>query len=117
MVCASSAGGLNALTQVLSALPADFPAAVVIVQHLSREYSSQLAHILSQRTSLTVKEAESGDCLESGKVYIAPVDHHLLVNSNGTLGLSHSELVHFVRPSADLLFESEEAKFKERVIG
>lgn len=117
VVCASSAGGLNALTQVLSALPADFPAAVVIVQHLSREYPSQLADILNQRTTLTVKEAESGDRLKSGKVYIAPADHHLLINSNGTLGLSQSELVHFVRPSADLLFESAAAKFKERVIG
>lgn len=117
VVCASSAGGLNALTQVLSALPANFPAAVVIVQHLSREHPSQLAHILSQRTTLTVKEAENGDCLEPGKVYIAPADYHLLINSNGTLGLSQSELVHFVRPSADLLFESAAAKFKERVIG
>ncbi len=117
VVIATSAGGLKALSHLLSALPADFPAAVVVVQHLSRQYPSQLANILGQRTSLSVKEAEKGDWLQPGKVYIAPPDQHLLVNLDGTLGLSHSELVHFVRPSADLLFESVAAKFKERVVG
>jgi len=114
---ATSAGGLKALSHVLSALPADFPAAVVVVQHLSPQHPSQLADILGQRTSLSVKEAEQGDWLQPGKVYIAPPDQHLLVNPDATLGLSHSELVHFVRPSADLLFESVAAKFKERVVG
>lgn len=114
---ATSAGGLNALSQILSALPAEFPAAVLVVQHLSRQYPSQLADILGQRATLTVKEAKAGDWLQPGKVYIAPPDQHLLVNPDGTLGLSHSELVHFVRPSADLLFESAAAKFKQRVIG
>jgi two-component system chemotaxis response regulator CheB len=112
----TSDGGLKALSHVLSALPADFPAAVVVVQHLSPQYPSQLADILGQRTSLSVKEAEQGDWLQPGKVYIAPPDQHLLVNPDATLGLLHSELVHFVRPSADLLFESVAAKFKERVI-
>lgn len=117
VVIASSAGGLNALSKILSALPADFPAAVLVVQHLSRQHPSQLADILGQRTTLTVKEVKAGDGLQPGKVYIAPPDQHLLINSDGTLGLSHSELVHFVRPSADLLFESAAAKFKQRVIG
>ncbi|HYM50968.1 MAG TPA: chemotaxis protein CheB, partial [Candidatus Limnocylindrales bacterium] len=49
-------------------------------------------------------------------VYIAPPDRHLLVNPDGTLALSHSELVHFVRPSADLLFESVGASYKARAI-
>ncbi len=117
VVCASSAGGLNALSNFLSALPADLPAAIVIVQHLSREHSSQLADILNQRTPLTVKEAKSGDWLELGKVYIAPPNHHLLIDPDGTFSLSKTELVHFVRPSADLLFESAAATFKDRVIG
>ena len=117
VVCASSAGGLNALSNFLSALPADFPAAIVIVQHLSREYPSQLADILNQRTPLTVKEAKSGDWLELGKVYIAPPNQHLLIDPDGTFSLSQTELVHFVRPSADLLFESAAATFKDRVIG
>lgn len=113
---ASSAGGLTALSQVLSNLPADFPAAVVIVQHLDPRHRSLMADILSRRTALTVKQAEEGDRLAAGMVYIAPPDRHLLVNSDMTISLSQSELVHFVRPSADLLFESVAASFKERAI-
>jgi len=48
--------------------------------------------------------------------YIAPPNHHLLINSDGTISLSQSELVHFLRPSADLLFESVAATYKDRAI-
>lgn len=113
---ASSAGGLNALSQVFSALPPDFPAAITLVQHLDPKHPSQLANILGRRTVLSVKQAQEGGLLHPGTIYVAPPDQHLLVNSNRTLSLSHSELVHFVRPSADLLFESVAASFKERAI-
>jgi len=75
-----------------------------------------MAEILSRRTGLRVREAKEGDSLHPHTVYIAPPDYHLLVNRDGTLSLSHSELVHFLRPSADLLFESVAASFKERAI-
>jgi two-component system chemotaxis response regulator CheB len=75
-----------------------------------------LAEILGKRTSLKVRQACEGDELRPGCVYIAPPDHHLLVNRNGKLSLSQSELVHFVRPSADLLFESMAASYEERAI-
>lgn len=114
-ICAS-AGGLKALSQILSALPADFAAAITVVQHVSPHYPSMMADILSRRTKLLVAQVRSGDYLRAGTVYIAPPDHHLLVNSDSSLSLSHSELVHFVRPSADLLFESVAASFKQRAI-
>src|ERR1700741_1025375 len=113
---AASAGGLRALSEILAALPSDFPAALVVVQHLDPRHRSLMAEILSRRTSLPVKQAEEGDCLKPGKVFIAPPNRHLLVNPNGTLSLSQSELVHFVRPSADLLFESVAASYKDRSI-
>ena len=113
---AASAGGLNALSEVLSALPANFPATIVIVQHLDPRHRSLMADILSRRTSLKVKQAQEGDCLELGMVYIAPPNRHLLVNPDKTLSLTQSELVHFVRPSADLLFDSVAASHKERAI-
>jgi two-component system chemotaxis response regulator CheB len=113
---AASAGGLNALTQVLSALPADFPAALVIVQHLDPRHRSLMADIISRRTLLRVKQAEEGDRLAPGTVYMAPPDRHLLVNPDNTLSLTQSELVSFVRPSADLLFESVAASHRERAI-
>jgi two-component system chemotaxis response regulator CheB len=113
---AASAGGLTALSTILSALPTDFPAALLVVQHLDPRHRSLMAEILSRRTSLPVKQAEEGDRVSPGKVYVAPPNRHLLVNPNGTISLSQSELVHFVRPSADLLFESVAASYKHRAI-
>jgi two-component system, chemotaxis family, protein-glutamate methylesterase/glutaminase len=117
VACASSAGGLNALTELLSRLPGDFQAAIAVVQHLDRRHRSLVAEILSRRTLLHVKEAETGEKLEAGMVYIAPPNRHLLINPDGRLALADSELVHFLRPSADLLFESVAASFRDRAIG
>jgi two-component system chemotaxis response regulator CheB len=113
---AASAGGLTALSQVLAGLPDDFPATIVVVQHLDPRHRSLMADILSRRTTLRVKQAEEGDRLASATVYIAPPNRHLLVNPDGSLSLSQSELVHFVRPSADLLFESVAASYRDRSI-
>jgi two-component system chemotaxis response regulator CheB len=113
----ASAGGLKALSSILSRIPADFPAAILVVQHLDPRHRSLMASILSHRSPLTIKEAQEGNILNPGTVYIAPPNHHLLLNTDGTLTLSQSELVHFVRPSGDLLFESAAAVYKERVIG
>lgn len=113
---AASAGGLTALVKVLSTLPAEFPAAIAIVQHLGPQHRSFMAEILSRHTDMTVKQAQEGDCLTPGTAYVAPPNRHLLVNGDGTLSLSQSELVHFLRPSADLLFESVAAIYKERAI-
>jgi two-component system, chemotaxis family, protein-glutamate methylesterase/glutaminase len=113
---AASAGGLKALTDVLAALPADFQAALVVVQHLDPRHRSLMAEILGRRTALRVQEAREGDMLKPGIAFIAPPNHHLLVNAGGMLSLTQTELVHFVRPSADLLFESTAASYKERAI-
>jgi two-component system chemotaxis response regulator CheB len=113
---AASAGGLKALIEILSHLPADFPTAIVVVQHLDPRHQSLMADILNRRTELAVKEATQGATLQPKTVYIAPPDHHLLVNGGGTLALTQTELVHFVRPSADLLFESVAASYRDRAI-
>jgi two-component system, chemotaxis family, protein-glutamate methylesterase/glutaminase len=113
---AASAGGLKALIDVLGALPAEFPAAIAVVQHVDPRHRSLMADILTRRTPLTVKEAADGDRLRPATVFIAPPNRHLLVNADGTLSLTSTELVHFVRPSADLLFESVAASYKDRAI-
>jgi len=101
-----SAGGISAMENVLAELPPDLPAAVLIVLHLTPHHPSLLARILARKTELAVKEAEDGDALEAGTVYVAPPDAHLLVTADGRLRLERSELVHFVRPSADALLMS-----------
>jgi len=113
---ASSAGGIAAIGHILESLPAGFPAAIVVVQHLDPRHRSLMAEILRRRTPLEVLQAAEGDTIRPGTVHIAPPDRHLLVNRDGSLSLTQSELVHFVRPSADLLFESVAASYKERAI-
>jgi two-component system chemotaxis response regulator CheB len=113
---ASSAGGLPALKRILSALPEDLSVPLVIVQHLDPRHRSLLATLLSPRTALKVAHAEEGDVLRPGCVFIAPPDRHLLVVADGTLSLTRSELVHFLRPSADLLFESVAAVYRDRAV-
>jgi len=113
---AASAGGITALKNVLSELPADFPVPVVVVQHLDPRHRTIIAEVLGRRAKLPVRLAQEGEQAEPGTVYIAPPDRHLLVGAAGMLSLSSSELVHFVRPSADLLFESVAGSYGPRAI-
>src|SRR6185312_9899081 len=105
VVVGSSAGGLHALSEVLSRLPREFPCSVVVVQHMHKDRKSLLTSLLQRVTPLAVKEAEHGDRLEAATVYIAPPDQHLLVGP-GKLQLAHTQLIRFLRPSIDLMFES-----------
>ena len=113
---AASLGGLKAISNILSALPSDFPAAITIVQHLSPLYPSYMAEILSQRTAMRVKQAEEGELLRAGTVYMAVPGKHLLVNPQGTLSFSDAAKVHFSRPAGDKLFTSLAASYKSRAI-
>jgi len=117
VLVAASAGGLSALTELLSELPADFAAAVAVLQHIEPHHRSMLAEILGRSCALTVRQAGDGQRFEAGVVHVAPPDHHLLVDADGSLSLTRTELVHFVRPSADLLFESAAASIGSRAIG
>ena len=99
---------------MLANLPADFPAAVVLVQHLDPRHRSLMADILSRRTALRIKQAEEGEEVVPGTAYVAPPNRHMLINADGSVSLTQTELVHFVRPSADLLFESVAASYRDR---
>jgi two-component system, chemotaxis family, protein-glutamate methylesterase/glutaminase len=102
----ASAGGLQALSEVLGALPASLNAAVVVLQHLQPGRDSLLSHILAQRTPLPVQDAEDGTVLHPGTVYVAPAGRHLRIGAEGTLSLTDTPPVHFSRPSADVLLGS-----------
>jgi two-component system, chemotaxis family, protein-glutamate methylesterase/glutaminase len=116
VVIGTSLGGLSALSVLLGALPADFPAPVLIVQHLARKHVSYISTILARRTALTVKDAVDGEVVQAGTVYIAPPDHHLLLLPDGRIKLSGDLAVHFSRPSIDLLFSSVAEAYQEKVI-
>jgi two-component system chemotaxis response regulator CheB len=112
----ASAGGVKALFDVLRGLPSTFPAALLVVQHVSPRHKSYLAETLAYRTALRVKQAEEGDRLHPGEVFVAPPDRHLIVNPDSTLSLSQTGRVHHVRPSGDVLFASMAISCKERGI-
>ncbi|MFF4797355.1 chemotaxis protein CheB [Streptomyces sp. NPDC001351] len=113
---ASSAGGINGLATLLGAFDAGLPVPVLVVQHLDPRHRTVIAEVLDRRTELDVKLAEDHERTRPGTVYIAPPDRHLLVGPGGLLTLTDSELVHFVRPSADLLFESVAGAYGSRAI-
>ena len=113
---AASAGGITALSEVLGALPATFPVPVLVVQHLSPHRESIIAEVLGHRTALPVKLAQDGERIVPGAVYVAPPDHHLRITEDGRVRLVVGELVHFVRPSADQLFESVAKAYGPRAL-
>jgi len=101
LVC--SAGGLSALTAVLAPLPADLPAAVIVLQHQSPGRSSWLAPILARRSRLPVRDARHGDVLLPGHVFVIPSGAHALITPAGSIALIASDGAPPYRPSADLL--------------
>ncbi|WP_216893733.1 chemotaxis protein CheB [Nocardia alni] len=112
---ASSAGGVGALSRVLGGLDT-ISVPVVVVQHLDPRHETVLHQVLSRRSSLPVHLAQAGVRPEPGHVYVAPPNYHLLVGPDHVLALASSERVHFVRPSADLLFESLAGAYGPRAI-
>lgn len=113
---AASTGGQKAISEILSALPSDFPAAIVIVKHMYPDCPSYMPEILSSRTTLRVKHAQSGEVLRPSTVYTAVPNKHLIVSPNGTLFLSDRAKVNFTRPCANVLFQSVATSCKARAI-
>lgn len=102
----SSVGGLAALAAVLGPLPADFPAAVIAMQHTDPTHPSELARLLDRRTALSVRPAESGAPLVPGEVLVPPAGTHLLVSSDARVHLIATGQIPPARPSADLLLST-----------
>ena len=107
---ASSTGGPGALQQIFAGLPQDFPAPILVVQHIAGGFADSLVRSLGE-TALKIKLAENGESLKAGTVYIAPDNRHLAVSARGTVALSSAPPVEGFRPSATFLFESAAEAF------
>ena len=116
VVIGTSLGGFDALSLVLGGLPASFPLPLAIVQHQGARGGGELAALLQRYTPLAVADAEDKDALLPGRVYLAPVGYHLLVE-RGSLALSTEGPVWYARPSIDVLFESAAEAYGAAVIG
>jgi len=120
IVIAASTGGPTALQVVVSALPAAFPAAVLVVQHIPRGFTRSLAERLDARSAIPVREARDGEPVLPGHVLIAPAGIHMkLVRRRGTVEVALDEeprdALH--RPSADVLMTSAARSFGPRALG
>lgn len=116
VVIGTSAGGLKALSILLSGLGADFPIPVIIVQHMSRDMENQTVRLLGRFTHLRVKEADDKEQPAGGSVYLAAPNYHLMIERNAALCLSVDPKVNYSRPSIDVLFETAAEAYGEGLI-
>jgi two-component system chemotaxis response regulator CheB len=114
---AGSTGGPQALHRLLRALPADFPAPVLVVQHMTYGFSHGLVNWLDGECPLEVRIASHGDPVEPGRVLLAPDGVHMKVGKGGAVVLDSSEPVSGQRPSATVLFRSVAQVFGTRAVG
>ena len=115
-----STGGPNSLEFMLSQLPADFPAAILVVQHMPAGFTDTFARRLNDSCNLEVKEAKSGDLVAAGRVLICPGDRHMRVRSmplGDVVVLSDDAKVNGHRPSVDVLFRSAAQEFGPGAVG
>jgi two-component system, chemotaxis family, protein-glutamate methylesterase/glutaminase len=117
IVIGASAGGVQALSELLPMLPAGARVAVFAVLHLPRDRPSLLVEVFSRKCALAVCEAQDKEPVAPGTVYFAPANYHLLVDQGPQLALSSDELVHHSRPSIDVLFESAAEVYRDRLLG
>jgi two-component system chemotaxis response regulator CheB len=115
-----STGGPNALQYLLTQIPADFPASIVIVQHMPEGFTDMFARRLDECCAMDVQEAKSGDLLIAGRVLICPGNRHIMVRRmprGEMVVLSDSPPINGHRPSVDVLFHSVAQEFGLTAVG
>ncbi|MFD1139545.1 chemotaxis protein CheB [Larkinella insperata] len=116
IVIGASAGGVYALKELVAGLPADLEASIFIVQHVSPHSPSLLPKILAHVCKLPVSHPVDGELVQSGHIYVAPPDHHLLIEYDQVIVKKGPKENRF-RPSIDALFRSAAYRYGPRVIG
>src|SRR5438477_682491 len=116
VVIGASAGGMQALEAVAAGLPADLPAAVFVVWHLAPGVRSVLPMVLNRASRIPALYPKDGDPIEPGRIYVAPNDHHLLIE-RGYVRVAKGPKENRFRPAVDPLFRSAAYLYSTRVIG
>jgi two-component system chemotaxis response regulator CheB len=115
VVVGASAGGLLSLFELLRPFEPGFPFAILIVMHLAPKRESLVAELLSRATAIDVKEAENGERIRDGVVYIGPPNRHLAIK-RGRIALCDTPPVNMVRPAVDVLFHSAAEEYRNHCI-
>jgi two-component system chemotaxis response regulator CheB len=116
----ASVGGPRTLRTILSEIPRDFPAPVLVVQHLNHLFMRQLVTSLRSICKITVKIGMNSEEIKSGIIYFSPGDKHMQVavkNNRPIIRTFEGEPVHYCRPSVDVLFYSTARVYKEKTLG
>jgi len=117
VIIGASTGGPVALRELLGNLPADFPAPIIIVQHMPASFTGVLASQLNRQVPLRVKEAEAGDRLQPGLALVAPGGTHLLLRPNSFVELNQGSEIGGHRPSIDVTMQSAAQTYGGRTKG
>lgn len=117
VVVGGSAGAVEVLQRLMSKLTTSFAPAMAVVLHLPPDSRAVLHELLAAPSRPPMKVAEDKEPIAAGTVYFAAPGYHLLAESDGTFALSLDELVHFSRPSIDVLFETAAEAYGDRVLG
>ena len=116
IVVGCSLGGMYALETILCSLPSDFETPIAVAQHRHKKSNDRLADFFRRSCKVRVSDADDKQWIEPSTVYFAPADYHLLVEK-GEFSLSVDEMVHYSRPSIDVLFESAADAYGSTLIG
>lgn len=116
IVVGASAGGFEAIQKLVVGFPADLPAAVFVTVHVTARSDAILAHQIDRSGLLRAASAVDGESIESGRIYVAPPDYHLLIEA-GHLQLSHGPRENLQRPCINTMFRSAANAYGERVAG
>ena len=117
VVIGGSAGSLEIVMKIVSALPEHSNTSFAIVIHRKNEPDSILSNLLSSKTKLAVKEVEDKESILKNTIYLAPPDYHLLIEDELSFCLDVSEKIHHSRPSIDVTFESAADVYGSSLIG
>lgn len=117
VVIGASAGGVNALLEILPALSQHYPCPIVTVLHVLKGRPNQLAEVFQQRLQMAVREAGDKDELLPATLYFAPPGYHLLVEADRIFSLSCDPPIYFARPAIDATMESAADAYGERLLG
>jgi two-component system chemotaxis response regulator CheB len=116
VVAGTSMGGFQALKQIFSPLPSDFPVPVLVVRHQASDTDHYVIDAMNRESQLRFKFAEEGEWPLAGTVYLAPPDSHMMVHSSGQIHLSSGQPVNYSRPSIDPLFISAAQLYGESLL-
>lgn len=117
VVVGASAGGIDAMMAIFTALPADYPLPIIALLHIPESHESRLAEIFQHRLAIPVRDAVDKQEIVPGTLYFAGAGYHLSIEQDKTFSYSCEPPVHFSRPSIDILMESAADTYGEQLAG